>query len=523
MWGARHILLCLAVGVACPGARLASAPAGDQTPAAGKQQPRPQAQERRRDRAPAPGLPAEVEALQSLSAVLGRPTDRMVATNLLANEALELAVAYGPESGGSRARTEPIRLQAGVPAEAVLQPLQPDTAYAYCLLSRKPGQADFTAGPDHAFHTQRAPGSAFTFEVQGDSHPERPQQFDPALYAQTLSAAAADHPDFYITLGDDFSVDKAPRVTAEVVDRIYLDQRLYLALVGQSAPVFLVNGNHEQAAACNLNGTPDNVAVWAQTARNRLFALPAPDGFYSGDPEPVRHIGLLRDYYAWTWGDALFVVIDPYWHSAQPVDNVYGGRSKARDLWGNTLGEAQYRWLQQTLASSKARFTFVFAHHVLGTGRGGVELASRFEWGGQSKNGDNEFARQRPGWELPLHQLMAKHAVTIFFQGHDHVFVRQELDGVVYQTLPEPADPNYSLYNRDAYRTGDALPNSGRVRVTVSPARVSVDYLRSWLPKDTSAEHPDNAVAFHYEILARAGTVTPGATGLPRTSEGKAR
>jgi len=57
---------------------------------------------------------------------------------------------------------------------------------------------------------------------------------------------------------------------------------LFLGLVAHSSPLFLVNGNHEQAAACNLDGTPNNVAVWAQTARNRLFSQPAPDGFYTG-------------------------------------------------------------------------------------------------------------------------------------------------------------------------------------------------------------------------------------------------
>ena len=141
---------------------------------------------------------------------------------------------------------------------------------------------------------------------------------------------------------------------------------------------------------------------------------------------------------------------------------------------------------------------------MLGTGRGGIEQADLYEWGGKNKRGDWEFDRMRPGWELPIHQLMAKNGVTIFFQGHDHIFVRQELDGVVYQTLPEPADPNYTLYNRDAYRTGDALPNSGRVRVTVSPEKVRVEYLRSYLPKDATAEHPDGEVAFHYDISAQS-------------------
>jgi hypothetical protein len=145
-----------------------------------------------------------------------------------------------------------------------------------------------------------------------------------------------------------------------------------------------------------------------------------------------------------------------------------------------------------------------------GERRRGIERAGLFEWGGRNQRGDWEFDAKRPGWPLPIHPLMAKHGVTIFFQGHDHVFVRQQLDGVVYQTLPEPADPNYALYNKDAYRTGDMLPNSGRVRVTVSPEKVRVEYVRSYLAKDATAEHPDGEIACHYEI--------PASESAPKTS-----
>ena len=99
---------------------------------------------------------------------------------------------------------------------------------------------------------------------------------------------------------------------------------------------------------------------------------------------------------------------------------------------------------------------------------------------------------------------MAKNGVTVFFQGHDHIFVRQERDGVVYQSLPSPANPRYNMDFRESYRTGDVLPSSGRVRVTVSLDEVRVEYVRSWLPKDATAEHPDGEVAFSYEIKPSA-------------------
>ena len=87
-----------------------------------------------------------------------------------------------------------------------------------------------------------------------------------------------------------------------------------------------------------------------------MVPQPAPGGIYTGNAQPVAHIGLLRNYFAWTWGDALFVVIDPYWHSDGAADNELGSRDKkGRDLWRNTLGDAQYHWLRQTLEQSQAR------------------------------------------------------------------------------------------------------------------------------------------------------------------------
>jgi hypothetical protein len=43
--------------------------------------------------------------------------------------------------------------------------------------------------------------------------------------------------------------------------------------------------------------------------------------------------------------------------------------------------------LQSTLTKSNAKFKFVFSHHVSGTGRGGVEVAPYYEWGGQDRRG----------------------------------------------------------------------------------------------------------------------------------------
>ncbi len=436
--------------------------------------------------------------------VLGRPSLRSIVANVFAPaQGGSVWLVYGTTAGRYDAKSATVTLAPAQPVEVSLNGLLADTRYYYRLYFQSADGVGSGYSAEYSFHTARSSGSSFTFAVQGDSHPERLKaQFDPDLYTRTLQTVAADRPDFYILSGDDFSVDTLDPATinaAKVTER-YTLQRPYLGLIGHSSPVFLVNGNHEQAAAYLLDGTPNNVAVWAQNARNAHYAQPAPDDFYSGNSVSVPYVGLLRNYFAWTWGDALFVTIDPYWASPVAVDNVFGGASKRLSMWDVTHGDAQYQWLKQTLETSKARYKFVFAHHVMGTGRGGIELVRQWEWGGEDAKGVSYFALQRPTWPSPIHQLLVKNGATIFFQGHDHIWVHQSIDGVTYQTLSEPADPNYSLFNSDAYQSGDKFPNTGYTRVSVAPTGVKVEYVRTYLPQDEGPGKTSGVPVFSYTL-----------------------
>jgi hypothetical protein len=231
------------------------------------------------------------------------------------------------------------------------------------------------------------------------------------------------------------------------------------------------------------------------------------------------------------------VVIDPYWHSDAAVDNEAGDRGPAReaeggqprrgggrgqrDLWQITLGDTQYRWLRSTLLESRAKFKFVFSHHVLGTGRGGIEQADKYEWGGNDRRGVNRFTQMRPTWEQPIHDLMRDAGVTIFFQGHDHLYARQELDGVIYQTCPNPADPTFTAFNRDAYRSGEIFPNSGHLRVSVTggeDANVKVEYVRSLRPADEKDGLKNATVVHTYTVKPREGVAPAAAPATPTTT-----
>jgi len=419
--------------------------------------------------------------------------------NVAAAVDLEVYFEYGTEYGVYTDRTVVAEFPGIKPFEVTIDNLQPNTRYYYQMRYRQPGEPEFSTGAEHTFHTQRAPGSTFAFAIQTDSHLGMTSVCDPDLYTRTLRNAASEYPDFYFTMGDDFDITSLRRKNPDTVTQRYIRQRPFLGLIGHSAPVFLVNGNHEETAAYALDGTPDNHAVWAQNARNLYYPQPAPNDFYTGDREPAEFIGLLRDYYSWTWGDALLIAIDPYWHSPVRVQ----GWNPRDDKWEITLGDTQYQWFKQTLEQSKAKYKFVFAHHVLGTGRGGIDIADLYEWGGKNEYGVWEFDKKRPGWELPVHQLMAKNGVTIFFQGHDHLFVRQELDDITYQTVPRPGDPAYELPKGQAtYTSGIKLPSPGHLNVTVSTSQVKVDYISSYLSEDETKGKENGQVVYSYTIGA---------------------
>ena len=442
--------------------------------------------------------------------MLGRPTNDSVTVNAYSLVDLEVFIEYGMMPGVYTDATPPMVYAAQTPIEDTITGLTANTTYYYRLRYRRPGEPLFEAGPRRSFHTQRPPGSGFTFTVQSDPHLQNKIRLNDVdsmnLYRLAVQNARRDHPDFHIDLGDTFHcenyVGRDILDFQESLDR-HLAQRPFLGFLCHSAPFFFVIGNHEAEQGWRVLDPTDNVAVWAQDARKLIYPLPLPDPpFYTGSAD------LRENYYAWEWGDALFVVLDPYWYTTTKP-HIRGGGGGSGDNWDWTLGLEQYEWLGQTLQASSATFKFVFSHQVTGGvilyGRGGVEAASHalggtgsFEWGGEDIDGNDVFDAMRPGWGDPVHQVMVDNNVTIFFHGHDHVFVKQDLDGIVYQECAQPSDANYAegFVSQGHYWNGDILENSGHLRVTVSPAQVLVEYVRAWLPGDGT----NGAVAYSYTI-----------------------
>jgi hypothetical protein len=184
-----------------------------------------------------------------------------------------------------------------------------------------------------------------------------------------------------------------------------------------------------------------------------------------------------------------------------------------------TLGKAQYDWLSRTLRASKAKYRFVFIHQLTGGigkgGRGGVEAAPLYEWGGREPDGRETFAANRPGWEKPIHSLLVENHVTAVFHGHDHFYARQELDGVVYQLVPQPAARNADRHHAEeyGYRQGLFLPGSGHLRVRVGPERVVVDFVRAVAGEGPASAATGNGSVAHSYACSPAREEGAGTAG----------
>jgi hypothetical protein len=196
-----------------------------------------------------------------------------------------------------------------------------------------------------------------TVTLQADSHLDA--NTDPAVYAQALRNALSDGPDFHIDLGDTSMTDKYDAYKDSL--KQYLAQRFYFGLICHSVPLFFTIGNHDGEEERFLNGAADNIAAWSNAMRKLYLPTPVPDGFYTGNDVQDPVAGMVEDYYAWEWGDALFVVLDPFWYTRPQ------GKGGANG-WDWTLGEHQYQWLKPTLESSRAKFKLIFIHHLVGGG-----------------------------------------------------------------------------------------------------------------------------------------------------------
>jgi len=451
---------------------------------------------------------------QQKSIILGRPTNTSITASILFDQNVQYYLEYGMQSGAYTNTTIVYNNALNVPDEIDLTGLAPNTKYFYRMQYKLVGAATYSVTPEYHFQTQRSPGSNFTFTVEADEHLYSGYS-NLAMYQTTLANEASENPDFMLSLGDIFGDDHAPiQTSSNDMDILHKNYREPLGAICNSIPFYVCLGNHEgendyylnvngiyTTATNSLPAAPNGIGVWGTQWRKYYYPNPFPNSFYSGNTTVENYgIGNPENYYSWTWGDALFVVLDVYrteiFPGATPTDG-----SKPNN-WDWTLGQTQYLWMRGVLENSTATHKFVFAHHSRGQGRGGIAWATGYEWGGMQGN-QYKFDQFRPGWGKPIQKVFEDTGVDIFFQGHDHLYAKEQLNGVVYQEVPMPSDATYTFgytANADAY-TNVILDGTGHIKVNVSPDCVSVDYIKSYIPGTSgSVGHTNGEIGYSYSV-----------------------
>jgi len=478
---------------------------------------------------------ASYKANASLNIILGRPTNKEIELSILSEESISMNILYGLDKNKLDQTSALVNLIANEPYVLKLNNLKPNKKYYYKIGGLKDKNITSEVA---SFQTQRSFNEPFVFTITADSHLGTPNHCDPVLYNQTLLNVAKDNSDLHFSLGDDFRTSKVKNPSYNKIEELYTRQRYYLGQLCNQVPYFFILGNHELEAKAYDEDPLLPLATWSKTARTKYIINPTPNHFYSGNTEVESDQIFRQNYYAFEWGNTLFVTLDVFRYSnisasdeemreqqkggkgGEKGDEKGGGKNQEgkknkqggqqnkkgggqqakKDQWAFTLGDEQYNWLKKTLSESKATFKFVLGHHVMGSCRGAVEWATLFEWGGKTRNGEAQFKRFRPNWEMPIHDLFVKYGVTAFVQGHDHLFARQNLDGVTYITCPMSGDPGYNTYNSDAYQSGDKLSNTGHLKFSVQSKKVTMDYIKAVLPKDEINQGVNGRTVYSYEF-----------------------
>jgi len=340
--------------------------------------------------------------------------------------------------------------------------LSPGTTYEYRVVAGD--QVELLELAAGRATTQRPPGQPFTFSLITDSHiPPRSyvplglntQDTQESTLLSIAQEIASDSPDFMLNLGDmlDFHMFgfNDPPPDAGWTRFAYLNYRRLFGETLAVAPHYAVIGNWDGENGCN-----GETAIERSRSQRLLYVPgPRPDTYPEGG-------NANEDYYAFTWGDALFVVLNVMTYTSGCHYLSYD--PGVADDW--TLGDAQLAWLRQTMQNATSKWRFLLIHHVVGGAAGDAANSAYGRGGGQAA---------RVGEQAVVHDLMLQHGFQIFFYGHDHVFTDMVVDGIHY-TLPGSAGAPWKFTTTE---TGYATywPDSGRARVHVSPEAVRVDFL----------------------------------------------
>ena len=383
-------------------------------------------------------------AIPVTSKIVGTPTATSFTVALSATIKVSAFVEYGYSRTSITGQTTVQNILQGTTSNITISGLKANSQIYYRVKYAIGASKTFISMTQKVVKTSSANSNA-VFAIQADPHMDENSSAD--VYRGTLKQIVAATPAFLMDLGDIFMVDKLQdKSEANIRGRFELMKGYYAEL--GSVPLKICLGNHDGELGYSKFNT--------KNYRKEYF------------PEQTGDLA----YYSFTGPDQLHIVLDPF---------TYTTKNPSKAGWEWTLGMTQYDWLVSTLKNSNERHKFIYIHHLLvgdQTSRGGVEIAKLNEWGGNNNDGTYGFDSNRPGWGKPIHQLLLDYKVGFVFKGHDHLYVKQELDGIIYQTLPQPSHPGEKIdVTQYGYISGKGVGGSGFLKVTTSGATAQVDFI----------------------------------------------
>jgi hypothetical protein len=387
-----------------------------------------------------------IAAVPVVAKVTGTPTSSSFSISISATSAVRAYVEYGYSKSVIVGKTAIYNISKGSSQIIAISNLKPNTLVYYKVKYAVGTSKNFSSLTQRSVKTAPAQMlSSQTFAVQADPHMDENSSAD--VYEGTLKQIVAASPSFLMDLGDIFMVDKlANKSEANIRGRFELMKGFYQKL--GDVPLKICLGNHDgELGYSNFN---------TKNYRKEYF------------PEQTGELA----YYSFTGPDQLHMVLDPF---------TYTMKNPTAVGWEWTLGKTQYDWLVDTLKNSNEKHKFIYIHHLLvgdPQSRGGVEIAMKNEWGGKNNDGSDGFEANRPGWGKPIHQLLLDYKVGFVFKGHDHLYVKQELDGIIYQTVPQPSHPGDKInVNQYGYISGKGVGGSGFLKVSTTENIAQVDFI----------------------------------------------
>jgi calcineurin-like phosphoesterase family protein len=404
-----------------------------------------------------------VESGLLLPPFLARPTETSIHISAMTSEtAAEATVELRPVGKPDWERPQPtLKVSSYEMLDWDIHDLSPATRYEYRVLLKQGADESLRPTATGSFTTQRKRPANYTVVLMTDPHVGYfPSGSKPALTLDQVVANAARAPaEFVLDLGDNVAwrgSREHPQTNTDGALSAYARYRKQIGPLSNHCPHFAVIGNW----AGESGKFPKESIQMTAAVRHRLLPGPNdrtyPQGGSAGE-----------DYYAFTWGDALYVIlnIQTYTKPSKP-DELPSLMVDVNGIEDWTLGERQMQWFETTLKNATERFRFVCMHHAAG-GNAGDPSNTLYGRGGARACHTGEQAR--------IHALMKKHHVQVFFYGHDHVFVDDVVDGIHY-TLPGSCGAPWK-FNKEETGYERSWADSGHAQLDVTPEKATVTFI----------------------------------------------